>query len=277
MSGTPVNEWGLTDGELLGLWGVLIVVPVVMAFLTRRWLFRREARTGDRTADLDPYELSLLRYGPDRAVTVAVVQLRLRGALVVREVSSDAVMGGHPRTLVAVGVLPPDAHPLERAVHAALTGDGLPSYALRLRMEGHPALDEVAAPLYTRGLLRHRTWCVRVARRSSYWFAIPLTVCVFWLLTGGNPTGEFSEAVMIMTLVPLFLFRVWVPALTSPAGEEVLERAERTWPSPYEPTPLASAPLAGADLLATVALWSATSLVEDTELSAALWVHSRGA
>ncbi|MFJ8003953.1 TIGR04222 domain-containing membrane protein [Streptomyces fagopyri] len=111
----------------------------------------RGAAMGDgMSEEPDPYAVALVRGGPRAAVTVAVLALRLRGAV-------EAGRPGTMRTSQAPAPTehPParSAHPLERAVHASLYRPAGMGELLR-RTRVRQALAQLRTELTGAGTLR---------------------------------------------------------------------------------------------------------------------------
>src|SRR5262249_27370026 len=138
-----MNPLDLDGRTFLVLYAVLAGSAVIAAILLRRSLRQPGGEPDAEALQRSPYEVAFLAEGEELAVNAALATLVQRQALAVN--AAD-------RKVTVVGELPPDAHPLERAVYVAAVGpDGQP--IKDVRTAASPEVAGIRCRLEQLGLL----------------------------------------------------------------------------------------------------------------------------
>jgi uncharacterized protein (TIGR04222 family) len=138
-----MNPFDLPEANFLTLYAGVIVGGLLLALLLR-WALRLPGPAGGEAPALPPYEAAYLSGGPARAVHAALASLLHRGLL---------TLGASTGRLYREADLPPDAHPLERALHSVEPG----TLATRVVDLVRPETEALARQLEERGLVLTRS------------------------------------------------------------------------------------------------------------------------
>jgi uncharacterized protein (TIGR04222 family) len=167
--------------------------------------------------DLGLYELATLGDGPDLAITSAASQLHRDGLL---------RAGPVERTLEAVGELPQDADPVERAVFEAVRAEpGISAEAMRSRVQDSDAVRSMTAELTGDGLLIPREDTVKLARRVLLLGGLLALLAIARIVDGvigGRPVGWLALMLAVVVVAAAWIC-AHVPVATN-RGKAKLDR-----------------------------------------------------
>jgi uncharacterized protein (TIGR04222 family) len=184
----------------VGVW----IASVVVAYSIREgWGVDRKVRE----TKLDAYEGAFLAGSASAAVD---------GALAVLVATDRIAFQARAGTLLTTRPLAPGAHPLERAIHAALP-PGLPMPVRNIRFDAGKFTADIAERLHALGL---------ISRRPSVWpLAIALIAPAIGILRIGSRIGTPHPTVWLVLLTIAstgFALLVFRPNHRTPAGEVLL-------------------------------------------------------